>query len=356
MTKPSYGGQAVIEGVMMAGPKGKAIAVRNEDGTIVYKIESRLPIGQRYPAFKLPLLRGIASFADSMISGIGDLTWSAAQTGEAEDEKLSTWQLIGTVLVSFIIAIAVFVAAPVFAATWLHPYVGDFGRSLIEGILRAGLFLGYVLLISRMNDIQRIFAYHGAEHKTINAWEAGAPLTPASVADYSRIHTRCGTSFILMAMLLMIIVFTFVGQTTAVYRILIKIALLPLIAGLAYELFRLPLKFPASRLVRALVAPGLAMQKLTTREPDEQMLEVAIAALQAVPGFEAADSAADVDAAAAETIGDALPGGEDLPIAVNGEETIVMAAAEQPSASSENTNGGEQAPASEPDDPSSEHD
>jgi uncharacterized protein YqhQ len=295
MAKPSYGGQAVIEGVMMAGPKGKAIAVRNEDGAIVYKIESRLPLSQRYTAFKAPVLRGLASFVDSMVSGVRDLTWSAAQAGETEDERLSTWQLVGAVLVSFIIAIAVFVAVPVFAATWLHPYIGDFGRSLVEGILRAGFFLGYVVLISRMNDIQRIFAYHGAEHKTINAWEAGAPLTPDSVTNYSRIHTRCGTSFILMAMLLMIIIFTFVGQTTAVYRILIKIAMLPLIAGLAYELFRLPLKFPNSRLVHALVAPGLAMQKLTTREPDEEMLEVAIAALQAVPGFGERDTAAVAD-------------------------------------------------------------
>lgn len=288
MTKPSYGGQAVIEGVMMAGPKGKAIAVRNEDGNIVYKIESKLPLSKRYPAFKAPILRGLASFCDSMVSGIKDLTWSAAQAGETEEEKLSTWDIVLAILAAFVFAIVIFVAVPVFAATWLHPYIGDFGRSLTEGILRAGFFIGYIALISRMNDIKRLFAYHGAEHKTINAYEAGAALTPDTVSGYSRIHTRCGTSFILMAMLLMIIIFTFVGQTDAVYRILIKIALLPLVAGLAYELFRLPLKFPHSKIVKALVAPGLAMQKLTTREPDADQLEVAIAALRAVPGFKEA--------------------------------------------------------------------
>ena len=285
MRNSGIGGQAVIEGVMMAGPKGKAIAVRNEDNQIVYKIENKLPITQRHPAFKAPLLRGLAAFCDSLISGVKDLTWSAAQAGETEDEKLTKWDIAGSVIVSLLFAIIIFIAVPVFIATWLHPYVGDFGRSLIEGVIRAGLFIGYVVLISRLNDIKRLFAYHGAEHKTINAFEAGAELTPESVSQYSRIHTRCGTSFILMAMILMIIIFTFVGQTAALYRILIKIVLLPLIAGLAYELFRLPLKFPNSKVVKALVAPGLAMQRLTTREPDLEQLEVAIAALQAVPEF-----------------------------------------------------------------------
>ncbi|MBQ1501010.1 MAG: DUF1385 domain-containing protein [Firmicutes bacterium] len=311
MTKPSYGGQAVIEGVMMAGPKGKAIAVRTEDGELVYKIDDKPSFIKRHPVFRFPFLRGIVSFAVSMVSGIQDLTWSAAQAGEEEDEKLGTGSIIGAVLVALVIAVAVFIAVPVFAATWLHPYVGDFGRSLIEGLLRVGLFIGYIVLISRMADIRRLFGYHGAEHKTINAYEHGAELTPENVANYSRIHTRCGTSFIMMAMILMIIVFTFVGQTTAVYRILIKIALLPVIAGLSYEIFRLPLYFPKSKLVHALVAPGLALQRLTTREPELDQLEVAIAALTSVPEFEpdaykdaaladaAADAPAEIKAAAA---------------------------------------------------------
>lgn len=292
MDKPSYGGQAVIEGVMMAGPQGKAVAVRNEDRDIIYKIELQRPLSSRHPLWRLPLLRGLAAFASALVGGIKDLTWSAAQAGESDDDQLSRWEIAGSVVVSLIFAIIVFIAVPVLIATLLHPYVGDFGRSLIEGVIRAGLFLGYVALISRMEDIRRLFAYHGAEHKTINAYEAGAELTPETVSQYSRIHTRCGTSFLLMAMLLMIIIFTFVGQTAALYRILIKIVLLPLIAGLAYELFRLPLKFPDSKLVKALVAPGLAMQKLTTREPDLEQIEVAIAALQAVPAFDEAEQEA----------------------------------------------------------------
>lgn len=286
MTRPSYGGQAVIEGVMMAGPKGKAIAVRNEDGRLVYRIDEKPSFIKRHPAFRFPFLRGIVSFASSMVSGVQDLTWSAAQCGESEDDKLSTGGIIGAIVSAFIIAVVVFIAIPVFAASWLHPYVGDFGRSLIEGLLRVGIFIAYIVLISKMEDIRRLFAYHGAEHKTINAYEAGAHLDPETVSEYSRIHTRCGTSFIMMALILMIIIFTFIGQTTAIYRILIKIALLPVIAGISYELFRLPLYFPKSRFCHALVSPGLALQRLTTREPDQQQLAVAIAALTSVPGFE----------------------------------------------------------------------
>ena len=169
MTRPNYGGQAVIEGVMMAGPEGKAIAVRNEDGKMIYKIDTTPSFIKRHPAFKYPFLRGIVSFASSMVGGIKDLTWAAAQVGEEEEDQLSTGSIIGAVVFAFVIAVAVFIAVPVFAATWLHPYVGDFGRSLIEGILRAGFFIGYIVLISKMEDIRRLFAYHGAEHKTINA-------------------------------------------------------------------------------------------------------------------------------------------------------------------------------------------
>ena len=296
MTTIRYGGQAVIEGVMMSGPKGKAIAVRNEDGCLVYKIEDKKPLAEQHALFRLPVVRGVANFCASMVGGIRDLTWSAAQAGETEDEKLSAWEIFTAVLTALVFSVLVFIVFPVFLATWLHQYVGDFGRSLIEGLLRAGLFLGYVLAISRMNDIKRLFAYHGAEHKTINAYEAGVELTPENVRQYSRIHVRCGTSFLMMVMLLMIVFFTFVDQTDAVHRILIKIICLPLIAGLSYELFRLPLKYPNSKLVRILVAPGLAMQGLTTREPDDSQIETAIAALRAVPGF----AGSEIDAAAAK--------------------------------------------------------
>ena len=290
MSNIYYGGQAVLEGVMMQGPQGKAIACRKEDGAIAYNISELQPPKERYPILGRPVVRGCVSFFFSLKSGMQDLTWSAAQQGESEEDKLSARDIALAVAMALLLTLAFFVALPVWLGTWAHPYIGDFGRSLLEGILRLTLFLGYVLIIRRLPDIKRLFAYHGAEHKTINALEAGALLEPATVSGFSRIHTRCGTSFILMVMVLMILVFTFIGQTRgALGRMGIKLLLMPLIAGLSYELYRLPLRFPQNRLVRLLVAPGLAMQRLTTAEPDESQLAVAIAALTHVPGFTATE-------------------------------------------------------------------
>ncbi|MDO4732983.1 MAG: DUF1385 domain-containing protein, partial [Bacillota bacterium] len=295
--KPSYGGQAVIEGVMMSGPKGKAIAVRNEDGKIIIKQEQTQPWTKRHKILGLPLIRGAVSFAYSLVSGVKDLTWAAAQAGETEEEQLSTKDMLGAILGAMVLAVGLFVALPVFVGTFLHPYVGDFGRSAVEGLLRIILFLGYILAISRLPDIQRLFAYHGAEHKTINAYEAGEKLSPENVRKYSRIHTRCGTSFLIMTMLVMIIIFTFVGQGSTISRILTKLLLMPVVAGLSYELFKLPLKYPNNFIVRMLVAPGLATQHLTTKEPSDEMLEVAIAALTHVPYWNREDEAEAAESA-----------------------------------------------------------
>ena len=290
MGKSYYGGQAVMEGVMMQGPHGKAIACRKEDGSIVYSVQELQAPKERYPILGWPVIRGCVSFFLSLKSGVQDLTWSAAQQGESEEEKLSTRDLVLAVGLALLLTVVFFVALPVLIGTWAHPYIGDFGRSLLEGILRLLLFVGYVLAIRRMPDVRRLFAYHGAEHKTINALEAGALLTGEKVREYSRIHTRCGTSFIMMVVVLMLLVFTFIGQTNSAWaRIGIKLLLLPVIAGLSYELFRLPLRFPNSRLVKLLVAPGLALQHLTTAEPDDGQLQVAIAALTHVPQFAAQD-------------------------------------------------------------------
>ena len=268
----------------MQGPDGKTISCRRPDGSIIYKTEQKQSLKNRHPILKLPIVRGCYSFVMSLINGMSDISWSAMQSGD-EGEPMTTRDLIIAIALAVVLVVALFIALPVFIGTLAVDIVGPFGRSLIEGLLRIALFIGYVLLISRMPDIQRLFAYHGAEHKTINAYEAGEELLPEKIKSYSRIHMRCGTSFLLMSMLLMIIVFTFFGQTTAFYRILIKLAMMPLIAGLAYELFRLPLKFPNNPLVRALVAPGLALQKLTTKEPDAEMMEVAINSLTRAPGF-----------------------------------------------------------------------
>ncbi|MEG1500855.1 MAG: DUF1385 domain-containing protein, partial [Clostridiales bacterium] len=283
--KISYGGQAVMEGVMMQGPGGKAIACRKENGEIALKVTCQSSWKDRFPFMKWPILRGFFSFCESMLNGIQDLTWSAAQIGESDEEKLTTKEIVFAVGVALILVMVFFVGVPVLLATYARPYIGDFGRSLLEGILRAGFFIGYVVLISRMEDIQRLFSYHGAEHKTIATYEAGEIMTVENARKYSTIHVRCGTSFILMTMILMVVIFTFVGQTGAWSRIGIKLLMMPLVAGLAYELFRLPLRFPNSRLVHILVTPGLWMQKLTTKEPDDSQLAVAIAAMTNVPGF-----------------------------------------------------------------------
>ena len=279
-----------MEGVMMQGPRGKAIACRKDDGAIVYNIRELRSPKENFPALGWPIVRGCVSFFFSLKSGVQDLTWSAAQQGESEEESLSTRDMVLAVALALALTLVFFVALPVWLGTWAHPYIGDFGRSLLEGVLRLTLFLSYVLAIRRLPDIKRLFAYHGAEHKTINALEAGAMLKPDTVREFSRIHTRCGTSFILMVMVLMILIFTFIGQTTgALGRMGVKLLLMPLVAGLSYELYRLPLRYPDNRLVRLLVAPGLAMQRLTTAEPDEGQLAVAIAALIHTPGFEAPD-------------------------------------------------------------------
>ena len=289
MSGTLYGGQAVIEGVMMQGPEGKAIACRREQGDIVCRVEQKPALKEKYPIVKLPIIRGCVSFVMSLVSGMQDLGWSAAQAGEAEEEKLSTRDMVIAVVIAMVVAVVFFVALPVFVGSFSLQYVGPFGRSLLEGVLRIGLFLGYVILIGRMPDIRRVFAYHGAEHKTINAYEAGEELSPENVRRHSVVHTRCGTSFILMTVLLMIIIFTFVAQVGPVQRVLIKLAMMPLVAGMAYELYRLPLRFPKSLIVRILTAPGLAVQRLTTREPDDAQLEVAICALTSVPGFKKTD-------------------------------------------------------------------
>ena len=272
---------------MMQGPGGKAIAVRQQNGEIVYKVGKRKMLKEKYPILGLPIIRGVVSFFESLLVGMQDLTWASAQYGDAEYDKLSPREIFITVLIAFMIALALFVGLPVFVGTVAYPYVGDFGRSLIEGLLRIAVFVVYVLIVSKVPEIKRLFAYHGAEHKTIACYEAGEVLTVEAARKYSTLHPRCGTSFIFMVFLLTILVFTFLGQWNAWYRILIKILCFPLVAGLSYELFRLPVYFPKNRLVHALVAPGLCMQRLTTNEPDDDQLEVAIAAITAVPGFPA---------------------------------------------------------------------
>ncbi len=286
MKQPTtFGGQALMEGVMMQGGGGYAMAVRAPGGEIVYKNGVRKSIREKYAFFRLPIIRGLVSFVESMIFGFSSLTWSAVQAGEEEDEKLSWKEIALAIVLAVVLTVVFFVILPVFAASHTVEYLGHFGRSLVEGLLRIGLFLGYVLIIRRVPDVARVFEYHGAEHKTITTYEAGEKLKPENAMKYSTIHCRCGTSFILMSLIMMVVIFTFVGNTGVAGRILTKIVLMPVVLGISFEVFRLPLRFPDSKIVKALIAPGLWMQKLTTKTPDAAQLEVAMTALLCVPGF-----------------------------------------------------------------------
>ncbi|MDN5344005.1 MAG: hypothetical protein PWQ18_116 [Clostridia bacterium] len=276
-----YGGQAVIEGVMMRGPHRTAVAIRKPGGQILVEAEPNSSLTSHYPLLKLPLLRGVVALFESLILGIRYLTFSANQAMEGEEEELSTKDLVFTVTIALAVAVGFFVLLPAGAALLLHKYLSIFWQNVMEGLLRMLLFLGYVVAIGRVKDIQRVFQYHGAEHKVINALEAGEDLRVETVRPYPTLHPRCGTSFLLLVLVLTIIFFTFVGQGSIAWRLGSRLVLLPVVAGLAYELLKFTGRHLNTPWVRAIAAPGLWLQKLTTREPDDGMLEVALAALEA---------------------------------------------------------------------------
>ncbi|MDO4477885.1 MAG: DUF1385 domain-containing protein [Lachnospiraceae bacterium] len=294
------GGQAVLEGIMMRSGEKYAISVRKAD----HEIETDVRDVKRYLAFKgsekIPILRGVCSFVDSMIVGMSTLMWSAQFFEEEEDcEKRKTmteeekakeeksWGVMMTVtlIISLVLAVGVFMVLPYFLASLLGRIgVSDVLINVAEALLRIVIFLGYMFLISRMKDIQRVFAYHGAEHKCINCIEHGLPLTTENVLKSSRLHKRCGTSFLLIVIVITVICFLILGAcgiTSHLMRIVLRLILVPVIAGVAYEFLRLGGKSD-NALVDLLTKPGLALQKLVTREPDEEMAEVAITAIESV--------------------------------------------------------------------------
>ena len=283
MAKFYYGGQAVLEGVMMRGRKSMAVAVRAPDGTITLHEEPLTAAIYTKKWGQWPFVRGIGMLWDALGLGMRALLWSAdVAMSEEKDVKFSGPVAWTTVASSLVVAVGLFFLLPTLAAKWLAPLAGGLTGSLVEGVIRLGLFLLYLWGIGFMPDIRRVFGYHGAEHKTINAYEAGAPMNPASVARFSTSHTRCGTSFLLSVMVIAIIVFAPFHFDNVLLRLASRIVLIPVVAGIAYEFLR----FTAARVerpwVRILIAPGLALQRLTTREPDETMLECAIAALKPV--------------------------------------------------------------------------
>lgn len=279
---PTYGGQAVIEGVMMRGSQGLAIAMRAPNQEIVIATE---PLSRIYKSkiIKIPFLRGVLALWDALGLGIRALTTSAnVQTGE--DEKLEGIQLYLTLGVSLTLAVGLFFLLPAGVGHLAQQFLGwdAFWSNLLEGLIRLALLIGYIWMIGRVPDVNRVFSYHGAEHKTINAFESGAELTPQCVAGYPLEHARCGTAFLLTLVVFSVIFFSLLGSLPVGLRLLSRIIFIPVIAGIAYEYIRWTANHMNSAIVRVMIKPNLALQRLTTREPSLDMLEVAIAAFQAM--------------------------------------------------------------------------
>lgn len=285
MGKPvQYGGQAVIEGVMMRGPQESVVAVRLPSGTIEVS-NIALNTWAQKPVFKLPLIRGFVALVDSLIVGTRALTFSANRSvAEEEDgEELGFWEMALTIGFAFLLGLVLFVGVPTGASHLFQGWVsGTVGQNLLEGIIRIIVFFLYVVIISRLKDIQRVFQYHGAEHKAIFTYEAGRELTIENCRLYPRLHPRCGTSFLLIVVIVSIFVFAFVGLHPLWWRILSRVMLMPLVAGIAYEILKFSARNLESPWLSWLIMPGLWLQKLTTREPDDTQLEVALAALKGV--------------------------------------------------------------------------
>lgn len=294
MKSSDIGGQAVLEGIMMKHGNEYSVAVRKPDGEIcVTKNTYRSITGKLEGLTRIPFVRGMFNFVDSMVLGIKTLTYSASFYDEEEEkelteeetakkEKKEKWMMGGAVAFSIVAAVAIFMVLPYILSSLLKPLIPSYQiRTVIEGFVRITIFILYVLLISRMEDIQRTFMYHGAEHKCINCIEHGLPLTVENVRISSRQHKRCGTSFLFFVLAISILLLMIVQVESPLMRVVVRIALLPVIAGISYEVLKL-----AGRSDNAVInffsKPGLAIQKITTKEPDDSMIEVAIQAVEAV--------------------------------------------------------------------------
>ena len=281
MNKPLVGGQAVIEGVMMRGFGKVATAVREPNGNIAVEVKPVNSITDRYPILKKPFLRGSVSLFESLILGLKSLSYSAKMAGD-EDEQLSDKEMAGTIILALVLASVLFIAIPTGAANLFNSITDDaVFLNFMEGVLRLIIFLLYIFFISQMKDIRRVFQYHGAEHKTIWCYESDLPLTVENVQKFPRLHPRCGTAFLLIVMLVSIFVFAFLGWSDLWLRILSRIILLPVVAGVSYELIRLSAS-SSNVIIQSAAKPGLWLQYLTTKPPEDDMVEVAIASLKAV--------------------------------------------------------------------------
>jgi uncharacterized protein YqhQ len=278
-----YGGQAVIEGVMIRGQKNMAVAVRDPEGKIVVHTEPLTAGIYASPIGKWPLVRGLIMLWDTLVLGIRTLMFSADVALGEEEVEFSGPIAWGTIAISLIAAVTIFFLGPLFLVGVIDRFIiSSLLSNIIEGLIRLALFLAYVFAIGFIPDIKRVFAYHGAEHKTINAYEGGASLEPAVVGTYTTAHSRCGTAFLLMVVFIAVLVFAFLGRPPLLLRVLSRLLLIPVIAALAYEYVKFSAAHSNNPLINLMLKPGLALQRLTTREPDETMLEVAITALKRV--------------------------------------------------------------------------
>jgi len=294
-----YGGQAIIEGVVMRGRKAMATAVRRPNGDIVV---DTVPLAAVYTGRvrKLPFLRGIIVLLETLVLGVKTLIYSANVSLDEEGEKITTGMVLGLLAISLSFTVGLFFIAPLLLTKLLDPYIGSsFVFSLIEGVIRVAIFLAYLGLIGRMADIKRVFAYHGAEHKVVNAFEAGVPLEVAAVKEHSTTHVRCGTSFMFSVLILAIIVFALIGRPSFWLMLLSRVVLIPVIAAIGYEINHFGALHADNALVRMMLAPGWWLQSLTTRQPDDGQLEVALSALKRVVEIDRLAEVAAVQASSA---------------------------------------------------------
>ncbi|MGH2849624.1 MAG: DUF1385 domain-containing protein [Solirubrobacteraceae bacterium] len=313
------GGQAVLEGVMMRGVRTWSVAVRAPTEAQLERAERAVPEGEiaihtfpfssalrRHRFLRIPLLRGVVALGGSLAIGLRALNISAnAQLGGSEDDAapLSGVAWAGALTVSLAFAVGLFFLAPVGLVSLIKSQLHSATLFwLIEGVVRTAIFLGYLVLLSRLRELRRVFEYHGAEHKTIACYEAGVGLTPENAAGFSRLHPRCGTSFLLIVMIVAIFVFAPIGLPAWYWLVLTRILGVPLIAGISFEIIKLAARHRERSWVRAVMAPGLALQRLTTREPDHRQLAVAIAALRAVLDVEERDELSGADLVGLEVV------------------------------------------------------
>lgn len=284
------GGQAVIEGVLMKAPDRYAIAVRLQDGSIRRKVQPWVSYAKRSRFLGLPFVRGVSTMVEMLVIGMGSLTWSANQQA-GEGEELSDREVVLTILFALGLTIAIFVVAPFFLAKFLAKERGDLVFNILDGVIRLVFFFAYLLLISQMKDIRRLFEYHGAEHKAVHCFEAGLPLTVKNVQKYPTAHARCGTSFLILVVGISIIVFSLIVDPRWYVKLIARILLIPVIAGISYELLKASSKYGGGGVMRIVAYPGVLLQRITTRQPDDKQVEVAIAALNEVrPSKRSADT------------------------------------------------------------------